>query len=224
MKTLTLFLCLLFSINVFSYPEECRGMESDFKSQLQKFSYRKLKDITIFAGSSSMRMWKNTHNYFDSLYKRNGKQNYFNRGFGGSQICHLLIHYKRLFVGKSIKQHPKRIVIYSGDNDLTNNLSAREVVDHYKLLIEYIRHAGVKSPISIIAVKPSPKRMAMVDTIKKIGELLESEVATLENIQVINIFNRYFDSTGRIRPELYRSDGLHLKPIVYRMWAKQLAW
>lgn len=213
---------ITFSLNAFSYPDECKGREDEFINKINTFTQKKLNSKTIFSGSSSILMWKKTHKYFPTLYKNIGDQNYYNRGFGGSQVCHLLINYKKIFLGSSNFQNPKRIVIYSGDNDLANKLSPKKIVGHYKLLIQKIRSEGITSPIYFIAVKPSPKRMYMVDLIKKVGELMKVELEKISNIYVINQFSEFFDEAGKIKMHYYLSDELHLKPVVYEMWAKKL--
>ena len=216
MKLILLILLSLFvTTNVFAYPAECKGKEGEFAWELSKFKYRKLKGKTIFAGSSSIRMWKNTHKYFKTLESKN----IYNRGFGGSQICHMLIHYKRLFVGESRYQNPDKIVLYSGDNDLGAGLSAEKIVEHYELLIEKIRKAGVDAPIYIITVKPSPKRLYIKDKIRKTGDLTKSELEKLDNVYVVHTFDWFFNKDGSIKEELYLDDQLHLKPRVYWHWA-----
>jgi lysophospholipase L1-like esterase len=226
MKVIIFAISILCSFSALAYPNKCNGMQDDFKKELSSFYTKKLRGITLFVGSSSIKMWKNTHNYFDELFIKDGKKNYYNRGFGGSQICHLLIHYKKLFVGKNRNQDPKRIIIYSGDNDLSNNLSATDIVDHYEHLIDDIRRSGVKSPIYIIATKPSVKRNTQQDIIKKIGTLLEQRLDNINNVYIINTFTEFFDVRGNLKVDFFKSDGLHLKPAAYRVWAKYLttAW
>lgn len=213
-----LVLPFLFSCHAYSYPEECEGYRQQYLQKISTFKDRNLNGKTIFSGSSSILMWKQTNTYFQSL----NPNNYHNRGFGGSQICHLLIHYKKLFLGKNPQHHPKRIVIYSGDNDLGAGLSAEKVLEHYKLLIGSIRTAGVKAPLYFITVKPSPVRMYLKDKIEKVGQLMERELVLFNNVFVINTFEDFFNSDGSIKEEYFLSDRLHLKPIVYKLWAKKL--
>lgn len=218
----TVILFFILTTNAFSYPSECNGREAEFQDKISTFNEKDLKGKTIFSGSSSILMWKNTHQYFKSLYKKSGTQNYYNRGFGGSQVCHLLINYKKIFVGKNKLNNPKRIVLYSGDNDLANNLSPSKIVEHFRLLIQNLRAAGITAPIYLITVKPSPKRMYMIDLIENVGKLMKSELEKLENVYVINPFSKFFTANGELKSGYYLSDGLHLKPVVYKMWAQKL--
>jgi hypothetical protein len=225
MKTTLIFILLITSLNAFSYPSECKGMEDQFASELSRFQSRNLKNKTLFIGSSSIRMWKKIYRYFEELYWSSQDSNYYNRGFGGSQICHLLIHYKKLFLGAKPELNPKRVVIYSGDNDL-NNHDAQTIVTHYSILIEKLRAAGLNSPIYIIATKPSIVRLHQKEEIKLIGELLESQLDGVNGVTIINTFHEFFDENDEIRKDYFLSDGLHLKEIVYWKWAWYLkrAW
>lgn len=215
-------LSLVFSMEAFSYPDECKGREAEYQKKISTFIQKDLRGKTIFSGSSSILMWKDTHLYFKTLYKEQGQQNYYNRGFGGSQICHLLINYKQIFLGKNKWNNPKRIVLYSGDNDLANNLTPNQIVEHYKLLITDLRDAGVHAPIYLITVKPSPKRLYMVELIEGVGNLMKIELEKLKNVYVINPFSEFFDEKGELKKNYYRDDELHLRPIVYKMWAQKL--
>lgn len=217
----TILLITLISFNLLAMPTECEGMQDQFQTEISKFHARKLKDISIFVGSSSIRMWKNIHQYFSELYQNTNSQNYYNRGFGGSQICHLIINYQKLFIGESKKQMPKRIIIYSGDNDL-GTLSADKIVEHYQILIELIREKNKVSPIFIIATKPSFHRISQLDEIQRIGNLLEKNLNNKNGVKIINTYPAFFDDAGRLKEEYFLSDGLHLKPVVYEIWAKEL--
>lgn len=205
--------------SVYAYKPNCQGLENDFKDQIS--SYKKttnfLSHTNIFVGSSSIRGWKNLPQYFP-----NSEDFFENRGFGGSQICHMIIHAKNLFVGANQKENPKRIIIYSGDNDLSNNLNASDIAAHYQYLVKKIRHYGVKSPIYIFSTKPSLRRVNQIDEIKLIGTTLEKAFRPHQNVTVINPFSFYFDENQELREELYQKDGLHLRNTVYDYWSDLL--
>lgn len=217
---------LLLSFNSFAYPQICKGMEQDFKSELDKFDYKKLKGMTIFAGSSSMRMWSKQEDYFSELYKRDGKQNFYNRGFGGSQVCHLLIHIEKLFLGEVENQNPKRIVLYSGDNDLGSGKSPQVVFDLYKTLFRGLRARGYKNPIYVFSVKPSPARANLKDKIFALNNLLKEYLEKDNSIVFVDTSGIYINDDGSYRLDMYLSDKLHLTQKTYRIWAQKLssAW
>ena len=68
------------------------------------------KKLVVFAGSSSIRMWKDVHDYYPGF-------NVINNGFGGSQFSDLLYFYNQLI----LKQKPDILFIYEGDNDIAAN-------------------------------------------------------------------------------------------------------
>src|SRR6478735_1337799 len=65
------------------------------------------KNIILFTGSSSVRVWTSLQTDFP-------KHNVLNRGFGGSEMVDLINFVDKLIV----PYHPKQIFIYEGDNDI----------------------------------------------------------------------------------------------------------
>jgi lysophospholipase L1-like esterase len=219
---LTAFLLLLQLNAQAHYPVECRGSEKEYKESLNRFTWSDLKGMTVFAGSSSIVGWKNIHHYFDNLNGPKQGQNYLNRGFGGSQLCHLLIHYRKIFVGNNSDQHPKRIVIYSGENDLSNHGDPDTVIRHYDLLIQLIRRSGVKAPIDIFTIKPSPAKIHLLEIMRTTSSLMIEKLSIHKNVTVINTFETFFDSNGNLISSYYLADRLHVTNDVYNIWAKML--
>src|SRR5215472_3812164 len=62
----------------------------------------------VFAGSSSFRFW-------DTLVSDMKPLEVINRGFGGSEFSDLDLYVSRIVIA----YHPRAVVVYEGDNDLT---------------------------------------------------------------------------------------------------------
>ena len=74
------------------------------------------KKITLFTGSSSIRMWESLEDDFPEI-------NLINRGFGGAHLSDVIFFYDRLFSNYK----PEQIVLYCGENDLWSGKSVNQV-------------------------------------------------------------------------------------------------
>ncbi len=207
------------SFEAMAYLKECNGYEKQYQEKIATFTETNLKHTTLFTGSSSIRQWPELGKYF-SL--NDNKNQYLNRGFGGSQICHLLVNFEKIFMGRNERQHPKRIILYSGDNDLNAGVKPEVVVKHYQELINMIREAGIKAKVYIMSIKPSPARLHLLDKIQKTNVLIANELTQNENVHFVDTFNDFFYSNGQLKKDLFWEDGIHFKNEHYHNWAKKL--
>jgi len=79
---------------------------SRFKDQVEElynmeYNFNSDKKLVVFAGSSSIRMWKDVQDYFPGY-------NVINNGFGGSHFSDLIFYYDKLI----LKQKPDILFIY----------------------------------------------------------------------------------------------------------------
>jgi lysophospholipase L1-like esterase len=218
-----------------------------YEHRYKKFLKKKVTNKYIFAGSSSIDNWRPLHAFFPQLspgwkgfffkdkegkrrvnwklLKNRPKRNYENYGVGGTKICHLQVYLDRLFVNREGGVSPKKIIIYSGDNDLGTD-TAEQIIENYEILIQRIREKGVTTPIYIVATKPSFKRQHQLDVIESIGTGLEETFADQDDVTIINTFDEFFGDNDDLDAAMFASDGLHLSRLAYEMWAEyiQAAW
>jgi len=79
---------------------------------------------TLFYGSSSIRLWESLYNDF-ATYKP------VNLGFGGSTLAACVWFFDRLMM----PLNPKRLVVYAGDNDLSDGRNPEEVFIFFEQLV-----------------------------------------------------------------------------------------
>ena len=108
------------------------------------------KNLILFTGSSSIRLWKNLKTSFPN-------HNVLNMGFGGSEMADLLYYSDKLII--SFK--PKQIFIYEGDNDLSFGRSAEQILASADGILSLIRQHLPESEVIFISPKPSLKRWAL---------------------------------------------------------------
>ena len=166
----------------------------------------------VFVGSSSIRMWRSLESDFPGLPV-------LNRGFGGSTFPEA-IHYLPRTV---LKYHPRTIVLYEGDNDLTFDWGPRQVADDYRSFVRAVRDSLPNAKIVFISVKPSPSRWRLVDQAREANRLVR-EIVSRDTLQsYVDVFTPMLAANGRPKPELFIADSLHMTPAGYAIWRTQVA-
>ncbi|HCX21751.1 MAG: GDSL family lipase [Flammeovirgaceae bacterium] len=165
------------------------------------------EDLTVFFGSSSIRLW-------ETLEEDMAPLNVLNLGFGGSSFSWCIYYFDRLFT----KIKPKHIVIYVGDNDLANGIPPEKVVKKFRTLAHLIRTSFPYTPMDFITIKPSPSRTYLLPEIKLTNSLIRKELMNVEKASLINIFDSMLSEKGVARPELYLEDELHMNAKGYKIW------
>ncbi len=210
MKILLL-ITLLFSA-VISYAQT-----APFQNEIDQFKkedslHTPPKNAILFIGSSSFRMWSDVQNDFPGYP-------IINRGFGGSQLPDVI-----RFAPDIIYPYlPKQIVIYCGDNDLAadSTVSADTVFERFKTLYGMIRkELGKRVNVAFVSIKPSPSRENLLPKMKVANTLIEQYISKQKNAVFIDVFHPMLNAEGKMRPELYKEDNLHMKPEGYVIWKK----
>ncbi len=184
----------------------------EFESEIEDLEKKILdfpnkEDLTVFYGSSSIRLW-------ESLEEDMAPLNVLNLGFGGSSFSWCIYYFDRLFT----KIKPKHIVIYVGDNDLANGIPPEKVVKKFRTLANLIRTSFPHTPMDFITIKPSPSRTYLLPETKLTNSLIRKELMNVEKASLINIFDSMLNENGVARPELYLEDELHMNEKGYKIW------
>ena len=169
------------------------------------------KNAIVFVGSSSFAMWTDVQDYFPG-YK------IINRGFGGSGINDA-IEYEDDIIAP---YHPKQVVIYSGENDIADNVTANDVMQRFTTLFNMIRRDVPHANIVYISIKPSPSRQKFMPVMAKANAMIKKFLAAQPNTTFVDVYSKMLDASGNPRAELFREDMLHMKPEGYEIWKEQL--
>lgn len=165
------------------------------------------RDAYVFTGSSSVRMWQGLAADFP------GKP-VLNRGFGGSQVRDA-VHYADQV---AVRYQPRKILIYSGDNDINAGRSPQQVLQDFRAFVARVRRDLPDTPIAFLAIKPSPSRADQLARQQQANALVKAEAATLHKVQFIDVATPMLGADGQPRPELFLEDRLHMKPEGYVLW------
>ena len=169
------------------------------------------KDLVVFYGSSTIRLWDNIEDHFN-------KFNILNFGFGGAFIQDCINHFENLF--QSIE--PKVIILYVGGNDLSLGFSENKINKLFKSLLGQIRIKFPNCFIFSISIKPSKHRIDKMNSIKILNNMMKNELENISNAAFINIFDKFIDEKGEIVNKYFLIDRLHLSESGYDIWKNEV--
>lgn len=167
----------------------------------------------VFVGSSSIRLWDDLEQQFERLPV------IVKRGFGGSRLADCTAHLERLVLA----YQPRAVVLYAGENDLAEGASPQDVLRQFRTFVDGVRRAQPQVHIAYLSIKPSPSRAALLPRIREANALIAAEIASLPDVQYIDVHRLMLDGSGAPRAELFRDDRLHLNAAGYALWRREIA-
>lgn len=166
------------------------------------------EELTVFYGSSTIRLWKNLAQDLPML-------NTLNLGFGGAFIHSLTHYFDTLFDGYT----PKAIVLYLGGNDLTLGFDAARIVADITAFVQMIHTKFPKTIIYNISIKPSFERRNEAVEIQKINAGLSALATALPYLHQLPLYEQLMDGEN-IKKDVLLQDGLHLNQQGYDILKK----
>lgn len=170
-------------------------------------------DGVLFVGSSTIRMWRNLAQDFRQVPV------VINRGFGGSTMADC----DRFTRDLVTRYRPKHVLVYAGENDLAEGRTPQQVLASFSSFARAVRSELPGTRISYISIKPSPSRSAFLPMVLEANALLDAYVRTLGNADYIDIFTPMLTTDGKLRPELFLADQLHMNDAGYALWQSVIA-
>lgn len=188
-----------------------------FKKEVEEldsaeYNFTPEKKLVVFAGSSSIRMWKDVQSYFPGY-------NVINNGFGGSHFSDLLYFYNQLI----LKPAPEILFIYEGDNDLASNKKPGKILKEAKLLIGKIQQDLPETHVVFISPKPSIARVHLKNEYIKFNKKLSKYCKKHENIEFADVWSPMLDKKGNVYKDVFLEDGLHMNKKGYDIWGKVIS-
>ena len=166
----------------------------------------------LFVGSSSIRLWNGLAQDFQSLPVVT------QRGFGGSRLSDCSAEVARLV----LPYKPAFVVLYAGDNDLAEGAAPGNVLVSFRRFVESVRDELPGTRIAYLSIKPSPLRAALMPKVVEANALIADYVATVPNLDYIDIYTKMLGADGRPRSELFAPDMLHLNRAGYALWRDEI--
>ncbi|MEO8010018.1 MAG: SGNH/GDSL hydrolase family protein, partial [Dokdonella sp.] len=166
----------------------------------------------VFIGSSSIRLWHTLQQDFPDTP-------IIQRGFGGSEIRDATRHAARIV----LPYGPRLVVLYAGDNDLSQGRTPEQVRDDFVAFVERVRRGLPDVAIAFIAIKPSPARANLLDAARGANAPVEAYTKSRRAIRHADIFTPMLGGDGQPRRELFGADALHLNRAGYGLWITRIA-
>lgn len=168
--------------------------------------------LTLFTGSSSIRMWSTLEQDFPRL-------NLLNRGFGGSHLSDVL-HYFDVLVAR---HKPDVIVLYCGENDLWSGKPPKQVLADFQEFVRRVHALAPATTIHYLACKPSPARFSKWKLYQSCNQSIARHCESNERLHFIDVSTVMIDpETQKPRPEIWLKDNLHMNAKGYARWTKLL--
>jgi lysophospholipase L1-like esterase len=205
MKSALLIQLFLFSTGVVPAQDPPYTREQEWAQEIGAFVEIDQKQTppagaVVFTGSSTIRMWKSLRADFPHL-------KVINRGFGGSRLEDLVF-----FAPKIVQPYkPKKIVVYSGENDIEAGQPPEDALADFKEFLAFRDKNLPKTPVVYISMKPSILRWNLWPAMKKANELIKSETRRHRNVSFVDISEKMLAPDGGKPPaDIFLADGLHL--------------
>lgn len=187
-----------------------------FKSQIEQlttidYQFKPGKKLLVFAGSSSIRMWKDVQDYFPGF-------NVINNGFGGSQFSDLIFYVDQLI----LKPKPEILFIYEGDNDIAVGKKPSVVAKEAKYLLQKIQSELPETTIILISAKPSIARWKLKTNYEKLNKRLYRLAKKSDKVEYANVWDIMIDDNGNLYQDIFLNDGIHMNKKGYDLWSKEI--
>lgn len=151
-----------------------------------------------------------------------GMDHVINRGISGDNSFGVFHRLDDILVLK-----PKKIFLLIGVNDIKRGTPLSVIANNYERIIKKITHESPKTQLYLQSVLPvmEPMLASIYDNIRnpKIISLNSMMKALSEKYKLpyVDLFNQFLDQDGQLIKTL-TTDGLHLQPEAYILWADYL--
>ena len=163
----------------------------------------------IFAGSSSIKLWK-------SLANDMSPYNVIQRGYGGARLSDFAVYADRIF-----SPLPGIALVLFIANDITGTDKDKSPEKVKKLFLNVVKtfhksHPG--TPVFWIAITPTSSRWKVWPEIYEANQLIRKTCEKHRNLYFIRTDYAFLNEKGEPRDELFLQDKLHLNPEGYNIW------
>jgi lysophospholipase L1-like esterase len=214
-KLITLFTMVISSANSLTAkpePDPARFSDTIATFEKEDAGRKPIADLTLFTGSSSIRMWKSLPTDFPD-------HKVLNRGFGGSHISDVL-HYFDIVVAR---HKPKTVVLYCGENDLWSGKPPQQVFADFLEFARRVHALDPKIKIHYLAAKPSPQRMSKWKIYQTCNHLIADHSAKDKRLNFVDVSEVMLGKDGEPLPDIWLKDKLHMNGKGYARWTKLLS-
>lgn len=200
------------------YPQAWMNMHKGFLDRTKQGREKKDIDI-VFLGDSITQGWGGSGGEtWKKFYEPLKAVNY---GIGGDSTRQVLW---RIQKGEVDGLSPKLVVLKIGTNNLYGDHNAGsddEIADGIKTIVSTLQTKLPKTKILLLGLLPRQNDFFSNRT-KNINTMI-SKLDNGKTIRFLDMSSAFQTEIGKVKPELYNADQLHLEAPGYEMWAKTMA-
>ena len=164
----------------------------------------------LLTGSSSVRLWLDAPGAFPQF-------EVINAGFGGSCYSDLWALRDTLLFAFQ----PDVVVIYEGDNDLSDGLPQSEILHSANDLFADLAQRLPDTKVVVLAPKPSLARRHLAEECRALSRAL-GQMAQRHGFAFVDFWNAMHLPDGELNERLFVEDGLHLNREGYALWVSEM--
>lgn len=192
--------------------KEISDYDAEIKLLIEKKNkHYQRKNLIVFYGSSTFRLWNKIENDFSPF-------NILNFGFGGAYIEDCLKYFDSLY----FDLNPVGVVLYVGGNDFSLDYTPKKIFNLIKKLTLKFQKKLPQCKLFIVSIKPSYHRFEKMKQIMTLNQLIQKHFHKSDRVFYINIFDLFFDHKKEIIKNYYLIDNLHLSREGYAVWKKEI--
>ena len=105
----------------------------------------------------------------------------------------------------------------------TGKKTPEQVFGAYKELVIKIRQALPETKVAFISIKPSIARWKLIDQMREANRQIRELLAKDANAVYVDVEPEMLGNDGKPRPEIFKSDGLHMNEQGYAIWNRLIA-
>ena len=145
-----------------------------------------------------------------------------NRGISGDNTEGMLNRIDEIAIS-----HPAQLFILAGINDISQNVPNKQIIKHYRYIIQRVKEQSPETAIYIQSLLPINNDFGrykrLIGKEKQIIKLNKElkKLASKEKIIFVNINPLYMGKQGKLDAQ-YTNDGLHLTETAYSLWVSEL--
>lgn len=191
-----------------SQAQESNRFQNEVDEIQKKYDtiWNPTKKTIVFAGSSSIRLWKDLEELFPS-------HQIVNTGFGASLSTDLLLFSEELILNFD----PYKVFIYEGDNDIAVKRKPKEIIVTTEKILDKIWAKNKDTKVILISAKPSVVRWSAKRKYKRLNRKLK-RLSKKENLlQFADVWNPMLKK-NKLNKDLFLVDGLHMNSKGYEIW------
>jgi lysophospholipase L1-like esterase len=170
----------------------------------------------LLTGSSSIRLWPEAPEAFPQF-------EVINAGFGGSCYSDLWALRDTLLFAFE----PDVVIVYEGDNDLSDGLPQNEILSSANALFADLAQRLPDTKVVVLAPKPSLARRHLEEECRLLSDALGQE-ARRHEFAFVDFWDAMHLADGTLDAGLFVGDGLHLNHQGYDAWVatlrRELPW